>query len=195
MGERVSSIGVSSPMWGGPSYWVVPIWGGVPCFWGRPFYLGRGSILLEWGPSYSGDPPTLGSTPLLVGATATPSPPPSTPLFLNPPPFYFCPPPPASPLTSNGSSCTAPLPPSSRTAPSEYHPYILRGGSLFFIIGGGAHWTPPPSFPNPPSRCGLVALWMGGSLVAPGHGLELAQVVQTALDRGYTLQGEMFSGI
>ena len=97
LGGRVSSIGVSSPMWGGPSYWVVPIWGGVPCFWGRPFYLGRGSILLEWGPSYSGDPPTLGSTPLLVGATPTPSPPPFPPLIFEPPPFIFAPPPSLTP--------------------------------------------------------------------------------------------------
>ncbi|XP_040513271.1 UPF0692 protein C19orf54 homolog, partial [Gallus gallus] len=56
------------------------------------------------------------------------------------------------------------------------------------------HRPAPPLLQDGP-QCGLVALWMGGSLVAPGHGLTLAQVVQTALERRYTLQGEMFSGI
>lgn len=41
-------------------------------------------------------------------------------------------------------------------------------------------------------RCGLVALWMAAHLGQPQ--LSMETVVQTALSRGYTAQGEMFSG-
>ncbi|XP_070987928.1 actin maturation protease isoform X3 [Oncorhynchus clarkii lewisi] len=43
------------------------------------------------------------------------------------------------------------------------------------------------------SRCGLVALWMAGHLLQPPLSVSMEAVVQTAMDRGYTAQGEMFS--
>lgn len=43
-------------------------------------------------------------------------------------------------------------------------------------------------------RCGLVALWMAGTLLAPPSGVPLERLVQMAMERGYTAQGEMFSG-
>ncbi|XP_024906523.1 UPF0692 protein C19orf54 homolog isoform X2 [Pteropus alecto] len=42
-------------------------------------------------------------------------------------------------------------------------------------------------------RCGLVALWMAGTLLAPPSGTPLQRLVQIAMERGYTAQGEMFS--
>ncbi|XP_021107389.1 UPF0692 protein C19orf54 homolog isoform X6 [Heterocephalus glaber] len=44
-------------------------------------------------------------------------------------------------------------------------------------------------------RCGLVALWMAGALLSPPSGVPLETLVQVAMDRGYTAQGEMFSGV
>lgn len=45
-----------------------------------------------------------------------------------------------------------------------------------------------------PFRCGLVALWMSAHLRQPQLSVDMETVVQTALNRGYTAQGEMFSG-
>ncbi|XP_045041372.2 actin maturation protease isoform X1 [Desmodus rotundus] len=42
-------------------------------------------------------------------------------------------------------------------------------------------------------RCGLVALWMAGTLLVPPSGIPLERLVQMATERGYTAQGEMFS--
>nr|XP_028597806.1 UPF0692 protein C19orf54 homolog isoform X2 [Podarcis muralis] len=42
-------------------------------------------------------------------------------------------------------------------------------------------------------RCGLVALWMAGALLSPPKAVSLETIVQVALERGYTAQGEMFS--
>ncbi|XP_075394155.1 actin maturation protease [Tenrec ecaudatus] len=42
-------------------------------------------------------------------------------------------------------------------------------------------------------QCGLVALWMAGTLLVPPSGVPLERLVQVALERGYTAQGEMFS--
>ncbi|XP_053523509.1 UPF0692 protein C19orf54 homolog isoform X2 [Artibeus jamaicensis] len=42
-------------------------------------------------------------------------------------------------------------------------------------------------------RCGLVALWMAGTLLVPPSGIPLERLVQMAMERGYTAQGEMFS--
>lgn len=44
------------------------------------------------------------------------------------------------------------------------------------------------------SRCGLVALWMAAHLRRVPLSVDMETVVQTALSRGYTAQGEMFSG-
>lgn len=40
----------------------------------------------------------------------------------------------------------------------------------------------------------MVALWMAGTLLAPPSGTPLQRLVQMAMERGYTAQGEMFSG-
>ncbi|XP_056139112.1 actin maturation protease isoform X2 [Lampris incognitus] len=43
------------------------------------------------------------------------------------------------------------------------------------------------------SWCGLVALWMAAHLKQPELSINMETIVQTALSRGYTVQGEMFS--
>nr|XP_031537666.1 UPF0692 protein C19orf54 homolog isoform X5 [Vicugna pacos] len=50
-----------------------------------------------------------------------------------------------------------------------------------------------PSLIQEGPQCGLVALWMAGTLLAPHSGIPLERVVQVAMERGYTAHGEMFS--
>ncbi|KAL8220014.1 UNVERIFIED_CONTAM: hypothetical protein K2H54_037702 [Gekko kuhli] len=52
---------------------------------------------------------------------------------------------------------------------------------------------PVPSLIQEGPQCGLVALWMAGALLNPPKAVSLEEVVQVALERGYTAQGEMFS--
>lgn len=50
-----------------------------------------------------------------------------------------------------------------------------------------------PSLIQEGPQCGLVALWMAGTLLSPPLGVPLERLVQVAMERGYTAQGEMFS--
>ncbi|KAG8001978.1 UPF0692 protein C19orf54-like protein [Nibea albiflora] len=50
-----------------------------------------------------------------------------------------------------------------------------------------------PSLIQDGPQCGLVALWMSAHLRQPQLSIDMETVVQTALRRGYTAQGEMFS--
>lgn len=50
-----------------------------------------------------------------------------------------------------------------------------------------------PSLIQDGPQCGLVALWMAAQLRQPQMNIQLDTVTQTAVDRGYTVQGEMFS--
>lgn len=50
-----------------------------------------------------------------------------------------------------------------------------------------------PSLIQDGPQCGLVALWMAAHLRRPQQSLDMETVVQTALSRRYTAQGEMFS--
>ncbi|XP_031599887.1 UPF0692 protein C19orf54 homolog isoform X1 [Oreochromis aureus] len=50
-----------------------------------------------------------------------------------------------------------------------------------------------PSLIQDGPQCGLVALWMAAHLRQPRLSVDMETVVQTALSRGYTAQGEMFS--
>ncbi|XP_058385350.1 actin maturation protease isoform X3 [Diceros bicornis minor] len=50
-----------------------------------------------------------------------------------------------------------------------------------------------PSLIQEGPQCGLVALWMAGTLLAPPSGVPLERLVHMAVERGYTAQGEMFS--
>ncbi|KAM8902829.1 actin maturation protease isoform 2-T2 [Spinachia spinachia] len=50
-----------------------------------------------------------------------------------------------------------------------------------------------PSLIQDGPQCGLVALWMSTHLREPQLCVDMETVVQTALSRGYTAQGEMFS--
>ncbi|XP_063108856.1 actin maturation protease isoform X2 [Cavia porcellus] len=52
-----------------------------------------------------------------------------------------------------------------------------------------------PSLIQEGPQCGLVALWMASTLLSPPSGVPLERLVQVAVDRGYTAQGEMFSGV
>lgn len=50
-----------------------------------------------------------------------------------------------------------------------------------------------PSLIQDGPQCGLVALWMAAHLRRPPLSVDMETVVQRALSRGYTAQGEMFS--
>lgn len=50
-----------------------------------------------------------------------------------------------------------------------------------------------PSLIQDGPQCGLVALWMAAQLRQPQMNIEMDTVTQTAMSRGYTAQGEMFS--
>lgn len=50
-----------------------------------------------------------------------------------------------------------------------------------------------PSLIQDGPQCGLVALWIAAQLQQPQLNLDMATVVQTAINRAYTAQGEMFS--
>ncbi|XP_068935013.1 actin maturation protease isoform X2 [Petaurus breviceps papuanus] len=50
-----------------------------------------------------------------------------------------------------------------------------------------------PSLIQEGPQCGLVALWMAGSLLALPYDIPLERIIAVALERGYTAQGEMFS--
>ncbi|XP_005655907.1 UPF0692 protein C19orf54 homolog isoform X2 [Sus scrofa] len=52
-----------------------------------------------------------------------------------------------------------------------------------------------PSLIQEGPQCGLVALWMAGTLLVPPSGIPLERLVQVAVERRYTAQGEMFSGV
>uniref|UniRef100_A0A8C8RFE9 Actin maturation protease n=1 Tax=Pelusios castaneus TaxID=367368 RepID=A0A8C8RFE9_9SAUR len=52
---------------------------------------------------------------------------------------------------------------------------------------------PVPSLIQEGPQCGLVALWMAGSLLNLSQSISLERIMQVALERGYTAQGEMFS--
>ncbi|KAE8585657.1 hypothetical protein XENTR_v10021394 [Xenopus tropicalis] len=50
-----------------------------------------------------------------------------------------------------------------------------------------------PSLIQEGPQCGLVALWMAGKLLNLAHEAPLQTIVEAAVSRGYTAQGEMFS--
>uniref|UniRef100_A0A3Q1IQB7 Actin maturation protease n=1 Tax=Anabas testudineus TaxID=64144 RepID=A0A3Q1IQB7_ANATE len=50
-----------------------------------------------------------------------------------------------------------------------------------------------PSLIQDGPQCGLVALWMAANLQQPQLSIDMETVAETALSRGYTAQGEMFS--
>uniref|UniRef100_A0A8C4X286 Actin maturation protease n=1 Tax=Erpetoichthys calabaricus TaxID=27687 RepID=A0A8C4X286_ERPCA len=50
-----------------------------------------------------------------------------------------------------------------------------------------------PSLIQDGPQCGLVALWMAGHRLNPEGSVTLETIVHTAVKRGYTAQGEMFS--
>ncbi|XP_066206129.1 actin maturation protease isoform X1 [Saccopteryx leptura] len=50
-----------------------------------------------------------------------------------------------------------------------------------------------PSLIQEGPQCGLVALWMAGTLLVPPSGIPLERLIKMATERGYTAQGEMFS--
>ena len=70
---------------------------------------------------------------------------------------------------------------------SPHSSFQGRGGQERLKLEGGGLGLSLP-------RCGLVAVWMAGTLLAPPSGTPLERLVQVAMERGYTAQGEMFSG-
>ncbi|KAM9480625.1 actin maturation protease [Clarias gariepinus] len=50
-----------------------------------------------------------------------------------------------------------------------------------------------PSLIQDGPKCGLVALWMAAHLVNPALPISMENIMQVAVNKGYTAQGEMFS--
>ncbi|KAI5623800.1 UPF0692 protein C19orf54-like [Silurus asotus] len=50
-----------------------------------------------------------------------------------------------------------------------------------------------PSLIQDGPKCGLVALWMAAHLMKPAMTVSMESIMQIAVNRGYTAQGEMFS--
>ncbi|MCJ8733136.1 hypothetical protein PDJAM_G00219650 [Pangasius djambal] len=50
-----------------------------------------------------------------------------------------------------------------------------------------------PSLIQDGPKCGLVALWMAAHLVKPAMTISMENIMQMAVNKGYTAQGEMFS--
>ncbi|XP_023669479.1 actin maturation protease isoform X4 [Paramormyrops kingsleyae] len=50
-----------------------------------------------------------------------------------------------------------------------------------------------PSLIQDGPQCGLVALWMAAQLLQPSADLSMENIVKTAMNQGYTAQGEIFS--
>uniref|UniRef100_A0A803SQ19 Actin maturation protease n=1 Tax=Anolis carolinensis TaxID=28377 RepID=A0A803SQ19_ANOCA len=69
--------------------------------------------------------------------------------------------------------------------------------SLFSSFSEHLKWllfnNPVPSLIQEGPQCGLVALWMAGALLSLPRAVSFGRIVQVALERGYTAQGEMFS--
>ncbi|KAM3616023.1 uncharacterized protein V6R79_011001 [Siganus canaliculatus] len=134
------------------------------------------------------------------------SPPPPPP----PPPLLVPDPPPPPPLPAP----PAPGPPPSHVASAPKKLYQTIASSRSPVEGNytepllllsqrqssfrkDLQWilanTYVPSLIQDGPQCGLVALWMSAHLQQPELSLNMETVVQTALNRGYTAQGEMFS--
>ncbi|KAM7399256.1 hypothetical protein PAMP_018538 [Pampus punctatissimus] len=103
-----------------------------------------------------------------------PPPPPPLPLPAPPPP----PPPALSPA----------LPPSSAQKKKLYQTIASSRSPV-----EGDHTEALLLLRHRDNRCGLVALWMAAQLCQPQPSIDMDAVVRTALSRGYTAQGEMFS--
>ncbi|XP_062916461.1 actin maturation protease isoform X3 [Mobula hypostoma] len=54
--------------------------------------------------------------------------------------------------------------------------------------------APIPSMIQDGPQCGLVALWMAGHLLNAPQPVSLEDIVNCAIEKNYTAQGEMFSG-
>ncbi|XP_072125836.1 actin maturation protease [Mobula birostris] len=54
--------------------------------------------------------------------------------------------------------------------------------------------APVPSMIQDGPQCGLVALWMAGHLLNAPQPVSLEDIVNCAIEKNYTAQGEMFSG-
>ncbi|XP_005868893.1 PREDICTED: UPF0692 protein C19orf54 homolog [Myotis brandtii] len=84
----------------------------------------------------------------------------------------------------------------SATVSAEEEPVgTLAGGARLFR--SDLQWilfcADLPSLIQEGPQCGLVALWMAGTVLVPPRGIPLERLVQMAVERGYTAQGEMFS--
>ncbi|XP_074133659.1 actin maturation protease isoform X3 [Sminthopsis crassicaudata] len=85
-------------------------------------------------------------------------------------------------------------------AEEEKGQYLSRGSAAAAILRrfrGDLKWilfcADVPSLIQEGPQCGLVALWMAGSLLALPQDVSLERIVAVARERGYTAHGEMFS--
>ncbi|KAJ7304493.1 hypothetical protein JRQ81_012063 [Phrynocephalus forsythii] len=129
----------------------------------------------------------------MSGASEGSAPPPPCP-GLPPPPPPPLPPPPPPPL-GGAQLLKAALEQTGRREDPEGLQELLRRRQASF--NEHLKWllfnNPVPSLIQEGPQCGLVALWMAGALLSPPRAMSLERIVQVALERGYTAQGEMFS--
>ncbi|XP_078236004.1 actin maturation protease isoform X2 [Pogona vitticeps] len=137
-------------------------------------------------------PPTL-----CPGFPPLPPPPPVCPgVAPLPPPPPPPPPPPSSPPPMLGGPqlLKAALEQAGRADPDNVRELLRRRQASF---NENLKWllfnNPVPSLIQEGPQCGLVALWMAGALLSLPRARSLERIVQVALERGYTAQGEMFS--
>ncbi|XP_051255093.1 UPF0692 protein C19orf54 homolog isoform X2 [Dicentrarchus labrax] len=138
--------------------------------------------------------------------TSPPPPPPPLPPALGPPPPLpaLGPPPPPPALGPPPPPVSASLKKLYQTIASSRSPVEGDHTEARLLLGQressfrkDLQWilvnTYVPSLIQDGPQCGLVALWMSAHLRQPQLSVDMETVVQTALSRGYTAQGEMFS--
>ncbi|XP_068935014.1 actin maturation protease isoform X3 [Petaurus breviceps papuanus] len=102
-------------------------------------------------------------------------------------------------MAAVGSPPPPPLPPPPAPPPGPPHVFGLEKSGLLKEAlarsdpGLGAREDVRRLLRLRRDRCGLVALWMAGSLLALPYDIPLERIIAVALERGYTAQGEMFS--
>ncbi|MEQ2311032.1 hypothetical protein AMECASPLE_015460 [Ameca splendens] len=109
-----------------------------------------------------------------------------------PPPPASCPPPPAAKKKLYQTIASSRIPVEGDHTEAclllRQRESCFRQDLQWFLVN-----TYVPSLIQDGPQCGLVALWMAAHLRQPQLNLDMETVVQTAVRRGYTAQGEMFS--
>ncbi|XP_041668788.1 UPF0692 protein C19orf54 homolog [Cheilinus undulatus] len=126
-----------------------------------------------------------------------PPPPPPAPACCPPPPPPAPGPPPPPPASASKKKLYQTIASSRSPVEGNHTEALLLLHQRESSFRKDLQWilvnTYVPSLIQDGPQCGLVALWMSAQLRQPQLSVDMETVVQTALSRGYTAQGEMFS--